>query len=114
MKLKFGDIILFVIIISIAMLFAVSFGDKGNVVVIEQNGQVLEKISLYENNELTIGNVIIVIQDGSVRIKDSDCADKTCINTGNIDNSGEIICCLPNRLLVRIETDSKEVDVITG
>jgi len=47
----------------------------------------------------------IEIKAGKVRILDSDCREKNCIDMGFIDNIGESIVCFPHRLLIKIAGD---------
>jgi hypothetical protein len=58
-----------------------------------------------------LGSTRIVIDSGRVCIADSPCPGKICVHSGRISNSGEWIACLPNRVLVYIESRKKnEVD----
>lgn len=51
-------------------------------------------------------NKIEVSSEGA-RVLESDCHDKQCL--GKISNLGEMIVCLPHRLIVKVE-GSREVD----
>ncbi|NIQ96240.1 MAG: NusG domain II-containing protein, partial [Desulfuromonadales bacterium] len=42
------------------------------------------------------------IENGTARIVDSPCPYKVCISMGEISRRGEIIACVPNRLLVQV------------
>ena len=44
-----------------------------------------------------------ILGSGKARIVESTCPDKVCINMGWITRSGQVIVCLPNRIVVRIE-----------
>ncbi|MCH5304071.1 MAG: NusG domain II-containing protein [Ruminococcus sp.] len=70
--------------------------------------------SLSENNEIKVktdsGFNTVIIESGSVFIKDADCRDKYCVNQGKIKN-GSIIC-LPHRLVVEIEKDDSSIDAV--
>lgn len=57
--------------------------------------------------ETEFGYNKIEIFSGGVRIFDSDCKDKQCI--GEIRRAGEMLVCLPHRLVLKIE-GNKEVD----
>ncbi len=55
------------------------------------------------------------IEDGKVWIDDATCPDKICLHQGKISHDGELIVCLPNRLLIQIEDNREtedEVDII--
>ena len=46
-------------------------------------------------------------------MSDADCPDKDCVNQGWISRPGQMIVCLPNRLVIKIESDklTQEEDV---
>ena len=56
--------------------------------------------------------------DGSIAFVESDCSDKVCINTGKINTVGETAACLPNGLLVKIDSsgggNSEDSDIVVG
>ena len=55
------------------------------------------------------GTNTLVIENGEVYVKDSNCPDHICENTGKIKHVGQTIMCLPNRLTVTIIGESDEV-----
>jgi hypothetical protein len=118
MKIKIGDIVIvLVVIIGAILLFCLNF-PNGNTVVVEIDGEVLTEFSVEENTEYIYkGDYtnVIRIKDGAVSIIQSDCPDNTCVHTGEIKSSAKVICCLPNKLVVRIaKNDKSETDVISG
>lgn len=71
------------------------------------DGQVVETLNLNKNTEITIdgyggGTNHLVIQDSQINISQATCPDKVCIHQGNINQSGEMIVCLPNRMIAKI------------
>ncbi|MBN1226721.1 MAG: NusG domain II-containing protein [Deltaproteobacteria bacterium] len=50
----------------------------------------------------TLGPAKIEIQEGRVRMISSTCPHKTCVKSGWISHQGQLICCVPNRILIRI------------
>lgn len=62
-----------------------------------------------------VGNTVIQISDGKVRVSDSDCRDRICVAAGWLDAPGEWTACMPNRVFVRVEGDETagEVDAYT-
>ncbi len=58
-----------------------------------------------------LGTTRVHIEGGSVHVTDSPCRDKICIYAGTISRKGDWIACLPNRVLIRIESRTEvEVD----
>lgn len=47
----------------------------------------------------------IIIEKGSVFMKDADCPDKLCVRQGKISKNGESIICLPHKLVVKISSE---------
>ncbi|MBQ5523338.1 MAG: NusG domain II-containing protein, partial [Oscillospiraceae bacterium] len=51
--------------------------------------------------------------DGEAWISEANCPDKLCMGFGKISKNGEVIVCLPNRLIVVIEDgEAAEVDAV--
>jgi hypothetical protein len=70
--------------------------------------------SLEENREIKYKNglIIVEIKDKKVRVKESDCPDKLCMKRGWIDEAGQFIICMPNKLVVKI-VGKEQYDSIT-
>jgi hypothetical protein len=68
------------------------------------DGTLDKKITIDTDN----GSNVIHIEEGLVYMEESTCPDKTCIKQGVIEKPGEIIVCLPNKVIVEIigETES--------
>ena len=76
------------------------------------DGQVVASYDLHQNLETTIqgyngGTNHLVIQDGFLWIDEATCSDKVCIHQGKITMNGELVVCLPNRLIVTITEPEK-------
>ncbi|CDZ74430.1 putative membrane protein [Peptoniphilus sp. ING2-D1G] len=70
------------------------------------DGKIIDINSKYGKNK-------IKIEEGKVKMVDSTCKDKVCMHMKAIDANNETIICLPNRLVVKIESESsQDVDVI--
>lgn len=59
-----------------------------------------------------VGETRVEISDGTARITDSDCRDKICISMGSIQEPGQWVACLPNRVFVRIVAESPTGDEV--
>ncbi|NPV69035.1 MAG: NusG domain II-containing protein [Firmicutes bacterium] len=51
-----------------------------------------------------IGNSTFEISGGRVRMLSSDCPDKVCIRMGWAAQPGQVIVCLPNRVVLKVES----------
>lgn len=92
---------------------------SGNSVQITCDGQVFGQYSLKENQEIEVatkyGRNVVVIEQGSVFVKESDCKDHYCEKQGHLETVGRSLICLPHKLVVEIvgETEKQsEVDSI--
>lgn len=65
------------------------------------------RISLNESGAYPIttslGTNVISIENGEAHMEDADCPGHDCIDQGAIGSKGEIIVCLPHKLIVNIE-----------
>ena len=108
MRFKTGDffIILLILLSSFILQRSRRFS-KGDTVTINADGQIFE-YSLSKNAEYkvqgAIGTTSVLVHDGKVRITDSPCQNKTCVH----QKDAPTIICLPNRVIVKVNTDSKK------
>jgi len=65
------------------------------------------RLPLSENKTIEIpgplGKSVVEIKNRRVRILSSPCPDKLCVKQGYIRESGQVIVCLPNRVVIKIE-----------
>lgn len=111
MKIKKGDIYVigFLLIFSLAFAFAISkitSKERGNILVIEQDSKVIKEVPLDKDNEFRIeygGHYNIVkIKNGKAYVSEADCNDQICVHMAPINDVGETIVCLPNRLFLEV------------
>ncbi|MGA1794534.1 MAG: NusG domain II-containing protein [bacterium] len=58
------------------------------------------------------GPFSIEIKDGRVRMKDSTCPGKYCVKTGWIGREGQMVCCVPNRVIIKIIDGTEAYDAL--
>ena len=58
------------------------------------------------------GSNTICVDDASIAVINADCADAVCIKTGKATQAGDIIACLPHRLIIEVKgnTSSQAAD----
>lgn len=122
-----GDKILIVVIVLVSIISLgflnnslIKYNDK--YISIQVNGEEYKKI-YFDNSmigktipiETPFGYNLIEIGDGQVRVIEASCPDKLDVLQGPISKPGEIIVCLPNRLIVEIKgiQESKDLDYIS-
>ncbi len=55
-----------------------------------------------------LGETQVEISAGQVRVVSSPCPRKICIGMGSVWRSGDLLACVPNRVVVRIEGEGKK------
>jgi len=62
-----------------------------------------------------IGTTYIEISGSRARVTYSDCPDKICVHSGWINKPGQMIVCLPNRVIVQMTSDmEQDIDLYTN
>lgn len=112
---KAADIILIALLLLIsicAFLFVRLTGKQGSAAVVSVEGEVVQRIDLGKDGvyELNGGTNILEVKGGKARMIHADCPDKLCTHMGSIDSDGQAIICLPNKLTVVVQSDSKNAD----
>lgn len=104
-----GDkITVLVMIVTAAFLVVVTprlVGVRATGIEIISRGAKLGQFSLDSNRLLDVdgplGRTQIQIRDGKARIIDSPCSNRYCIQMGPVGESGGIIVCVPNEIIVQ-------------
>lgn len=117
--IKKADVILAVLLIAVGLIisYVFSFGrEAGSKVEVYSDGELYGIYSMTEEQEISVktdGHInIIVISDGYVYMKDSDCNGHDCIEQGKIYKTGQNIVCLPNKVVIKITGGSSELDAV--
>ncbi|MDO5044231.1 MAG: NusG domain II-containing protein [Coriobacteriia bacterium] len=84
-------------------------GDQGPYVVIQSDGQELYSDLLSKDTELPLKNQYgtndVVINNGQVWVAHASCKNQICVHTGKISEIGDMIVCLPNKVLIQLVSD---------
>ncbi|UCG38465.1 MAG: NusG domain II-containing protein [bacterium] len=59
-----------------------------------------------------LGPAVLVVESGSARLQNAPCPLKICERMGPIRRAGEVIVCLPNRIVVKVP-GREVVDAVT-
>ena len=77
-----------------------------------------EIFSLDKTQDITVkshGHCLVVhIDENGVYVKDTDCEDKICKNSGVIGKSGQIIVCAPAGVRIEMVSGNEEADYVVG
>jgi len=116
MKL-FDYIVLVLAILITVLVFTGSFSNKSNsleVLIESENKTWIYPLDSIHDQIVSgpAGDTVIVIENGSVYIKKSDCKEKVCIQSGKIWKQDQWLACLPNRIFVVLR--GKEESTLDG
>jgi len=118
---KIGDKILVVSIAIIVVIFIAwnTFGVKPGeniTAVITQNSKVIKEIKLndlqdpeyiYIKGEI---NQVILAEKGRIKFLESNCPNRTCVNSGWLTKPGNKAVCIPSKVVITV-TGEQEVDI---
>lgn len=62
--------------------------------------------------EGALGVSVIEVRDGRIRVADSPGRQKLCVEMGWLSDGGESAICLPNRVVVRVESPQPRFDTV--
>lgn len=119
-----NSVLLFIGFILVALMAMMFFrersGEMGTTAVVTVDGEERYRCFLFVEKEITLDDTnTLVIKDGTVDMISADCPDQICVKHNPISKVGETIICLPNKVVITIEslsgnekTAQEEVDVI--
>jgi hypothetical protein len=105
-----GDwlVVLFLLGISLTGLLWVATTAEGTHVVVTRGEQTIFTAPLAQPRSIDLdgplGQTRLIISDQGARITGSPCPRKICIAMGTAKHSGDLLACVPNRILVRIDS----------
>lgn len=77
--------------------------EEGSFAKITVDGELYGIYSLEEEQEICIGDTNVCrIEEGSVKMVQADCPDQLCIHQHPASKEGEMIVCLPNKVVIEV------------
>lgn len=91
------------------MLFVRAAQEEGAQVLITWNDEVQGTYPLSQDRSLVFEGEnglrnVVTIQDGAVFMEEATCPDQTCVRHAPTSQTADPIVCLPNRLVVEVQT----------
>ena len=84
----------------------------GKEAVVKIDGREVLRFEIDKDGEYTAGEGehynIITVKDGKVNVTEASCPDKLCMYQGPVNRAGEMIICLPNKMVITIEDPESE------
>lgn len=118
-KKRIRSIIILAGILLVSAVWLMIYGtkDTGGQVVITLGGEVIQEMPLNVDDSFLAGSKegdynLIVVENGKAYVSEVNCANQICKNSQSISKSGEVITCIPHRLVVTIISTKKEVDAV--
>lgn len=109
-------IIVLIIILALACVFIPKLADNGGYAVIKCGDKVVAQLDLDKSGDYTFPEfegMIFTVAEGAISVTESSCGDHTCMRTGSISRSGEVIVCVPNKAAITIEnSEQSDLDVV--
>lgn len=109
-----GDWLVVVLLLSAALAGMVwaATAPSGTRIVVTSNGRTCYSAPLdrYDSVDLPgpLGPTHLIIDSRGARISDSPCPRKVCVAMGVARHTGDLLACIPNRILVRVEGSAQE------
>ncbi len=106
-------VILAAAIIGVWLGFRAGSRGTASMVRVTVDGKEFGSYSLSEDGEIPIsnGNKVtntLVIKDGKADMIEADCPDKLCVHQKAISAKGEMIVCLPNKVVAEVVSSEEE------
>jgi hypothetical protein len=106
-----ADIIMAVLVIAISLTPLFSFNKTGNfhnkTANIYHNNKLVKQIGMDRDTVFKLNNMKIEINNGRVRIAESDCPRQICVHAGWIKDPAQTLICVPNKVMVQITGDGE-------
>ena len=114
-KLSNNNIILLVCLLLIGAVLYPLLNHKGSIgtyALIEVDGEEYARVDLSQDTSFTIttpaGVNTVCVKNHEISVESADCPDKICVNHASIHRSGEIIVCLPHKLVITVTSDNSK------
>lgn len=116
--MKLNDLILIIIILLIVgIIFIFKDEQTTKQAKIYYENELVLTIDLSQNKEYDVegynGNVHIVVLDNKIKVEEENSLKHLCSKQGFISSSNETIVCLPNKILIKIES-ADSLDTVIG
>lgn len=121
---KAGDIFFWILVLAGAyFLQSVMINSAGtdSLAIIEVNGEIKYRIDLKEPKDYILKDfdtpVKVTVRDHRIAVTENDCNQKICIRMGYISRPGQVIACVPKKLLIYIPAHHEaqnSINAVTG
>ena len=120
-KFRIRDLILILSVLSVSLLILLIWlirdvkYDNDLYANVYYKDECIYSLDLDKDTEIKINGyeseMIIVVKNNKVWVKESGCENQICVNTGKINKKRQTITCLPNKVWIKI---GKKVEIVEG
>ncbi len=112
MNINKNDILLILIVLIISLiLFLINTPKHGEIANVYYNNKLVKKIDLSIDKKYTVegynGKVVLLVKNNKIRVLKETSPLHICSKQGYISSSGQSIICLPNKIIIEIDSKSK-------
>ena len=104
-----NDLILVAVLIVFSLTPLVVTSQAKKIAVVKVDGSVVREINLSADETFTVaangGFNVVEVRGGKISVVAADCPEKICVRRGSISHGGEVIACVPHKLLIEIAGD---------
>ena len=114
-KFKFDFILIAILVASLIIwivAWTINSSKENKKAIIDYDGNTIMEVSLDKDQEIKLydlGNgktlkyeMVIVVENNTIRVSENNCPNHDCIKEGKKDKIGDVIVCLPNKIIIRI------------
>ncbi len=114
-RLNWRDVLLILAILSVSggTIAYLQFGVGGAAAadldaMVYEDGRLVGRLRMDAHRRLSLrdGRMIVEAEPGGVRVAKSDCPRQICVAAGWVRTPGQVITCVPNRVLVKVRSRS--------
>jgi hypothetical protein len=109
-------LILAVITLSCFILFNFSSDNKDKKALVYYENKLIKTIDLTSSNTYTVngynGKVVLETKQGSIRVREEKSPLHICSKQGWVSNTNEIIVCLPNKIVIKLQSNNEDLDAV--
>ena len=125
--LRRGDVILVAVVVAVVAVFAIvqgvpaladAEGDAAGWAVVQNAEGFYKELPLSQDARLEVtcadGSNTVVISGGAVQVEEADCKNQVCVQAGAVSRAGDVIVCLPHRMVVQVVAHPEDAAPVEG
>ncbi len=108
--MKKKEMIFFTVLLIVAVVFYIitsKSNTEHNTITVSIDGTVYKEFDLCQNQNYTIqteqGYNVLQIQNHKATIIEADCPDQLCVQQKAVSHTGELIVCLPHKMVIEVK-----------